>query len=153
MLSPGLPDSPAGRQRRLALTLTEGSARLHERVLARRSVNRLPEVEPRALVIDAGGEQPKRLALGLVRAAAGRPDPFDRGGDVVDAVGQLYLRLRALRRPDAQRRPGLVGAPRAAVTGGEWHLQHGLVELAGAGRVPRHHRHVRDVALAQPGGP
>jgi hypothetical protein len=66
---------------------------------------------------------------------------------------RLHLGFRALRRPDAQRRPGLAGAPRAGVTGGERDPQHGLVKLPGPARVPGHHRHVRDVALAQPGGP
>src|SRR5260221_8645116 len=83
------------------------SAGVRRRVLALRSPGRLPEAERRALVVDALGDQPVRLALGLVRVAAGPPDPLDRGRDVVDAVGQLHLGLRALRRPDAQRRPGL----------------------------------------------
>ena len=48
---------------------------------------------------------------------------------------------------------GRLGAPGAGVTLGERHLQHRLVELLGPVRVPRRHRHVRDVALAQPGGP
>src|SRR6266566_1349509 len=105
-------DALAGAGRRDAM-------RRYERAL--RSVDRLPEVERRALIVGALGDQPVRLALGLVRVAAGRPDPLDRGPDVVDAVGQLHLGLRALRRPDAQRRPGLVGTPRAGVTGGERH--------------------------------
>jgi len=51
--------------------------------------------------------------------AAGRSDPLDRGREVIDAVGQLHLGLGAVGRQDAQRRRGLVGAPRAGVTGGE----------------------------------
>ena len=47
-------------------------------------------MECRALVVGAPGEQPERPALGLIRAAAGRPDPLDRSGDVIDAVGQLH---------------------------------------------------------------
>src|SRR5260221_14719084 len=63
---------------------------LRRRVLALRSVGRLPEAERRALVVHAFGDQPVGLALGVVRVAAGRPDPLDRGRDVVDAVGQLH---------------------------------------------------------------
>ena len=51
---------------------------------------RLPEAEHRPLVVGALGEQPERPALGLVRAAARRPDPLDRGGDVIDAERQLH---------------------------------------------------------------
>src|SRR5207245_7973319 len=80
-------------------------------VLTFRSVGRLPEVEGRALVVEALGDQPVRLAFRVIRAAAGRPDPLDRGRDVIDAVGQLHFRAAPPRRPDAQRRPGLVGAP------------------------------------------
>jgi hypothetical protein len=83
---------PAGSQ---PGTATCGCVR--RRVLALRSVGRLPEAERRALVIDALGEQPVRLALGLVRAAAGRPDPAERSRDVVDAVGQLDPGLGARR--------------------------------------------------------
>src|SRR5215467_8272671 len=118
-----------------------------------RSVGRLPEVEGRALVIDALGEQPVRLAFGPVCQSASRPDPVDGCCDVVDAVGQPHLRPSTFRRQDAERRRNLIGAPRAGVAGGERHLQHGLVKLLGLVRVPRPHRHVRDVALAQPGGP
>ena len=57
------------------------------------------------------------------------------------------------RRPDAQRRRGIRGAPRAWVGRGELNLQHGLVELLGPLRVPGRHGHVRDVALEQPAAP
>src|SRR5215469_14239551 len=69
--------------------------------LAPRSVGRLPEVERRALVVDALGEQPERPARGLAGLAADRPDPLDRGRDVIDAVRQPNVWLRALRRQDA----------------------------------------------------
>jgi hypothetical protein len=101
------------------------------------SIGWLPEAERRPLVVDALGEQPVRLELGFVRAAAGCSDPLDRGRDVIDAVGQLYLGRAALRWQDAQWGLGLVGAPRAGVAGGERHLQHGLVKLHGAVRIPR----------------
>jgi hypothetical protein len=58
------------------------------------SAGRLPEPERHALVVNAYGGQPERPALGLVRATARRPDPLGRGADVVDAEGQLHLRLR-----------------------------------------------------------
>src|SRR5262249_29422611 len=83
------------------------AAGVRRRAPARRSVGRLPEAECRALVVGALGEQAVRLALGLVRLAARRPDPLDRGRDVVDTVGQLHRGLRAFRRQDAQWRPGL----------------------------------------------
>src|SRR5258708_4011056 len=63
---------------------------LRRRVLALR-FDWLPEAERRALVVDALGDQPVRLALGLVRVAAGRPDPLHRGRDGVDPVRQLHL--------------------------------------------------------------
>src|SRR5260221_14265789 len=86
------------------------SSAVRRRVLALRSAGRLPEAERRALVVDALGGQPVRLALGLVRVAAGRPDPLDRGRGGVDAGGQLHPGLRAPPRPDAPRPPGLVRA-------------------------------------------
>src|SRR5690348_4006525 len=98
-----------------ASSAAPASLRRGGRVSPGRSVGRLPEAERGALVVHALAQQPVRLALGFVRAAASRPDPLDRGGDVVDAVGQLHRWFRAPRRPDAERRRGLAGAPCAGV--------------------------------------
>ena len=46
--------------------------------------------------------RPYCLRTGSSARPPAGPDPLDRGGDVVDAEGQLYLGLRALRLPDAQ---------------------------------------------------
>ena len=73
---------------------------------------RLPEAERRALVVDAAAISPCELALGAGREAAAS-GLVDRGREVIDAVGQLHLGLGAVGRQDAQRRRGLVGAPRA----------------------------------------
>lgn len=51
---------------------------------------RLPEAERCTLVVEAVGEQPVGFVLGLARVTAGRADRFDRGRDVVDAVGRLH---------------------------------------------------------------
>src|SRR6266849_86029 len=63
------------------------AAGVRRRVLALRPVGRLPEAERRALVVDALGDQPVRLALGLVRVAAGRPDPLDGGRRPASCTG------------------------------------------------------------------
>jgi hypothetical protein len=97
-----LPTVTTPRSSRHAISADLRAAGVRRRVLALRPAGRLPEAERRALVVGALGEQPVRLALGLVRVAAGRPDPLDRGGDVVDAVGQLHLGLRALRLDETE---------------------------------------------------
>src|SRR5579872_529 len=119
---------------------------------ALRSAGGLPETERDSLVVDAVGEQAERPADGLVRVAAGRPDPFGGGREVIDPVGQLDADLGVRRGHDAERRAGLLGTPRAGVARGERHLQDGLVELLGPVRVPRDHRDVGDVALARAAG-
>jgi hypothetical protein len=61
------------------------------------SVDRLPQLEVGALVVDAFDEQAVGAVGDLLGGAARGADPFDRRGDVVDPEAQLHLGGRVLR--------------------------------------------------------